>query len=271
MIIDTHAHLNFPEFAPDLPAVIQRAREQGVGGIVLIGAGKGTGGNREAVMLAREHPDMWATVGVHPHDARQYGPETTRELQELLDDPKVVAVGELGLDFYRDLSPRDVQHRVLEGQLELAGGADLPVSIHCRDAHPEMITCLRQWNPARRRGVIHCFSGGVEEAREYISLGFLLGITGVVTYPKAERLRSVVREVGIEKLVLETDCPYLTPQPKRGRRNEPSYLGWVAEEIGRVLDLPPDEVARITTGNAELIFRLGAGQSARAGDPGEET
>jgi len=256
MIIDTHAHLNFPDFAPVLPAVLARAREEGVAGIIVIGAGRGSAGNREALALAREHPDIWAAVGIHPHDAAHFPPETAAELEELAGEPEVVAVGEMGLDFFRDRSPRKDQYRVLEAQLEIAQSADKPISIHCRDAHPEMIDCLKRWNPGRRRGVIHCFSGGVREAREYVELGFLLGITGVVTYPKAERLRDVVGEVGLDRLVLETDCPYLTPQPRRGKRNEPSYLKWVTEAVGRVLGTAPGEVARVTAGNAKRIFRL---------------
>jgi len=256
MFIDTHAHLNFPDFASDLPAVVERSRQRGVTRMIVVGAGKGMEGNPEAVKLAREIPGIFATVGLHPHEAREFNPAALSELRTLLREPRVVAVGECGLDFYRNLSPRREQFEAFEAQLELARETGKPISIHCREAHPETLEVLRRAPAGTLKGVIHCFSGGVPEAREYIELGFWLGITGSVTYPKAEKLRGVVREVGLPRLLLETDCPFLTPQPKRGTRNEPAYIPWIAEEIGRILSVSVEEVARATTENAQKIFGL---------------
>lgn len=256
MFVDTHAHLNFPDFASDLPAVLARSRQRGVTRMIVIGAGQGMAGNPEAVRLAREIPGIFATVGIHPHEAREFTPAVRSELRALLQAPRVVAVGECGLDFYRNLSPRKEQFQAFEAQLELARETGKPISIHCREAHPETLEVLRRAPAGTLKGVIHCFSGGVQEAREYLELGFWLGITGSVTYPKAEKLRGVVREVGLARLLLETDCPFLTPQPKRGTRNEPAYIPWIAEEIGRILSVSVDEVARVTTENAEKLFNL---------------
>ncbi|MCX5866609.1 MAG: TatD family hydrolase [Proteobacteria bacterium] len=256
MFIDTHAHLNFPDFASDLPAVLERSRKQGVTRMIVVGAGKGMEGNPEAVELARGTPGIFATVGLHPHEAREFSPAALSELRALLQAPRVVAVGECGLDFYRNLSPRREQFRAFEAQLELALQTGRPVSIHCREAHPETLEVLKRARSGGLRGVIHCFSGGMPEAREYVELNFWLGITGAVTYPRSEKLRGVIREMGLSRLLLETDCPFLTPQPKRGTRNEPAYIPWVAEEIGRILSVPVEEVARVTTENANRLFKL---------------
>lgn len=255
-LIDTHAHLDFPHFDDDRERVIERATTAGVRAIVDIGTDLAS--SQAAVALAEAYPQIYAAVGVHPHDAKTLTKETLEEMRALASHPKVVAIGEIGLDFYRDLSPRDKQRQAFQQQLALASEAGKPVIIHDRDAHSEVMAILRRWieggyQPA---GVLHCFSGDLAMAQEAIELGFYVSIAGPVTFKNARRLRELVRQLPLEKLLVETDCPYLTPHPHRGKRNEPAYVKLVAQEIARIKRLSLEEVARIISDNAQALFAL---------------
>jgi len=262
MLADTHAHLDFPQFDADREEVIERALAAGVGIIVNVGTDLAT--SRASVALAEQHRAIYAAVGVHPHDAKTVSQRELGELRELAAHPQVVAIGEIGLDFYRDLSPRDVQRRVFCQQLALATEMGLPVIIHDREAHSEVRDILRDWvrslpkdsTLARHPGTLHCFSGDLEMAQELVALGFFIGVDGPLTYQNARRLPEIVRVLPLECLLIETDAPYLPPHPHRGQRNEPAYVRLVAEAIARIKAIPLDEVTRTTTHNARVLFGL---------------
>jgi TatD DNase family protein len=268
-LIDSHAHLDARRFDKDRDAVIARAREAGLVAIVTIGANLAS--SRAAVALAEQHDFVYATVGVHPHDAKSASPTVLKELHALAQHPKVVAIGEIGLDYYRDLSPRSIQRRAFADQLALAAELALPVVIHSRDAYDDVLDILCDWaippcpsgaSPPRAggteggNGVIHSYSGGPERLDEVLEMGFYIGISGPVTFPKAERLREVAATVVLDRLLIETDCPYLTPQPYRGRRNEPAYVRYVAQEIARVRGVPEKTVAQAAADNTCRLFGI---------------
>ena len=263
-LIDTHTHLDFPRFKNDRERVIERAAKAGVRAMVNVGASLAS--SQAAVTLAEAYPPVYAAVGVHPHDAKTLTGEMLEELRALASHPKVVAIGEIGLDFYRDLSPRDKQRQAFKQQLALAKEVGKPVVIHDRDAHSEVMAILLHWAcPERSRrvegghqpaGVLHCFSGGLAMAQEAIELGFYISIAGPVTFRNAQHLRELVRQLPLEKLLIETDCPYLTPHPHRGKRNEPAYVKLVAQEVANTKGLSLEEVARITSDNAQALFAL---------------
>lgn len=253
-LFDTHAHLHFPEFAGDLDAVLERARSAGVRRIVTVGSDVES--SRAAVALAAREAEVWATVGIHPHDAASADPGALAELERLAAAPRVVALGEIGLDFFRDLSPRDAQARAFAAQLELARRAGKPVVIHCRDAHAETLAILADARVGELGGVMHCFSGDVDIARRCLDLGLVVSIAGPVTYPNARALPDVVRYVPDDRLVVETDCPYLPPQRYRGKRNEPAH---VAITAARVAELRGEPLARLgprLTDNARRLFGI---------------
>jgi TatD DNase family protein len=251
LLVDSHAHLDLAQFDGDREAVIGRAREAGV--VAILDVGTDLPSSRAAVALAAEHDLIHAAVGVHPHDAETVTPEVLGELRGLACRPKVVAVGEIGLDYYRDLSPRPVQRRAFAAQLTLAMELGLPVVVHSRDAHDDVLAALRGWAGG---GVLHSYSGGPERLGEVLALGFVIGLSGPVTFPKAHRLRRVAAVVPPERLLVETDCPYLTPQPYRGRRNEPAYVRYVVEEVARAQGRPVEVVARVTADNARRLFGI---------------
>lgn len=266
LLVDTHAHLDFPQFDADREQVIKRAVEGGV--VAIVNAGAGLVSSQRAVALADAYPEIWASVGVHPHEAKTVTADTLTGLRELADHPKVVAVGEIGLDYYRDLSPRDVQRRVFRQQLDLAREVGRPIIVHDRQAHADVLRILRQWvgssdGGQKPVGVVHCFSGDLGLARELIELGFYVGIDGPVTYSNAGRLREVVAGVPLERVLIETDCPYLTPHPHRGRRNEPAYVRLVAEAVAEVKGAALADVIRVTTGNARRLFDVDFHQPER--------
>jgi TatD DNase family protein len=255
-LIDTHIHLDFPQFDGDRERVIERAATAGVGAMVNVGADVDS--SRAAVALAEAHPQIYAAVGVHPHDAKTMTGEVLEVLRALASRPRVVAIGEIGLDFYRDLSPREKQRQVFEQQLALASEVGKPMIIHDREAHKEVMAILRRWAEGCQQpvGVLHCFSGDLAMAQEAIELGFYVSIAGPVTFPNARRLRELVRQLPLEKLLVETDCPYLTPHPHRGKRNEPAYVKLVAQEVAHIKGLTLEEVARVTSDNARALFAL---------------
>jgi TatD DNase family protein len=252
-LIDTHAHLDLPDFARDLPAVLDRAVSAGVRRIITVGTDLAS--SRRAVDLAAQFPMLFATVGVHPHDAARMPAEALDELADLARRPKVVAIGEIGLDYYRDLSPRPAQRAVFAAQLDLARRLDLPVVIHCREAHAEVRAILGEQAIARR-GVMHCFSGSPDDARAALDLGLHISFTGTITFPKAARTREVAKVVPLNRTMVETDCPYMAPEPRRGRRNEPAWVKYVAAALAAAHGVAPDAIAAATTAAARDLFAL---------------
>lgn len=254
MVVDTHCHLDLQQFDIDREAVIERAWAAGLNRIMNPGVDLET--SRRAVALADAHPQIFAAVGFHPHDAAKMGADDLQTLRELAQRPKVKAIGEIGLDYYRDLSPRDLQAKAFRQQLELAAELDLPVIIHCRDAFEDVMAILREWRTSnnRARGVLHSFSGDRAQAEQVFEIGFRVGLTGPITFPKAEEMRAVAQNAPIDRILIETDAPYLTPTPNRGKRNEPAYVRRVAEKIAEVRGLTVEAVAAQTTANADSLF-----------------
>ena len=254
MLIDTHAHLQMSKYDDDRDAVIARAAEAGVDFIINVGIDLPS--CREAVKLAEDHENLYAAVGVHPHDARTLDDNTLDALRDLASHPKVVAIGETGLDYYRDLSPRPIQRSAFEKLLSLAEEVDLPVIIHDREAHRDILEILGPYS-GRVRGVMHCFSGDRDFADKCIGMGLYISFTGTVTYPNSHQLREVAAHVPADRFFVETDCPYLTPQFKRGKRNEPAYVRAVAKKIAEIRRTTFPEIARVTTENAKTFFGIG--------------
>jgi TatD DNase family protein len=256
MLIDSHAHIQGKEYAGEVETVIARAREAGIDKIIAVGGAGKMSSNHDAVALASLYDDVYATVGMHPHDAKDVGPEELKSLRELTIHPKVIAVGETGLDYYYSHSPHDVQRRVFMDFINLARQAGLPLIVHERDAAQDAAQLLRSEGTGDLRGVIHCFTGNYEAACAYLDLGFYLSFTGIITFKNAEPLRDVVRQVPLKKILIETDSPYLTPVPHRGKRNEPAYVRLVAEAVAIIKSVSLEEVAQITSGNARELFSI---------------
>jgi TatD DNase family protein len=253
MLIDSHAHLEMREFDPDRDDVIHRAKEAGVEVIVTVGTNLRD--CRKALDIAARHESVYAALGVHPHDVKGIDEQTYDHLRKLVKRPKVVAYGEIGLDFFRNRSPRDVQIRCFGEQLELAAEFDLPVIIHDREAHAETLDMLKTWK-GKKRGIVHCFSGDAAMAKKCIDMGFCISIPGPVTYPKADKIIDVVRQVPLARLLVETDAPYLSPQAHRGKRNEPAYVVHAARKIAEVKAVPFAQVAAATSQNARTVFGI---------------
>ncbi len=256
MLIDTHAHLDFPELAGDLTAVLDRARGNGVLEIITIGIDIGS--SRKAVELAGAHPCVWATVGIHPHDAFRLDAGASAELLELAKSKKVLAIGEIGLDYFRDYKPRDVQRECLRGQLDIAVEAGLPVVFHIRDAYPDFFDVAGSYASRLAGLVFHCFSGDWRTAKRCLDLGGYLSIPGTVTFKNARVQQEVAVRAPADRLVLETDSPYLAPVPYRGKDNEPSYVLHTARKVAELRGVPFEELARQTTLNAHRVFGMGA-------------
>ena len=254
VLFDTHAHLHFQEFDPDRQAVLERARQAGVRRFVTIGIDVET--SQSALALAEAEGDCFTAVGLHPHEASTATEATWLALRQLAVSPKVVALGEMGLDWFRTLSPREDQIRAFRRQIALARELKKPILIHCREAYAEVLGVLKEERAHEVGGIMHCFSGDAEFARVCLDLGFLISIAGPVTYPSARKLSEVVRTVPRDGLVLETDCPYLPPQPYRGKRNEPAHLTHVAARVAELLGLGLDVIAETTTTNACRLFGL---------------
>jgi len=251
-LIDTHAHLNDPKFSHDLPDVISRAEDAGVGRIIVCGYDIKT--SRSAIDLASRHESIYASIGIHPHDSKSFDDKSLAVLAELSANPKVLAIGEIGLDFHYDFSPRPDQFAAFEAQIELAGSLGLPIVIHSRESNPEVMQVLRGRLANIKAGVFHCFSGDEAFAREVLDAGFYIGVDGPITYKASEKLRGVVAMCPDDRLLIETDCPYLTPIPHRGKRNEPAYVRYVAEEVARVKGTTVHIVAEQTSRNARALF-----------------
>jgi TatD DNase family protein len=253
MWIDSHAHLDMDAFDPDRPQVIERAVAKGLKGIITIGIDLES--SRKALALAKIYQMIWATVGVHPHDAASFNPEILPQLTKLADDKHVVAVGEIGLDFYRNLSPQTQQKETFRHLIQLARNVKLPIIIHDREAHKEVLTILREEQAWEIGGVFHCFSGDWAMARQCLDMNFFLSVTGAVTYKKSSVLEEVVRLAPIESLLLETDAPFLTPNPFRGKRNEPAYLIQTAEHVARIRNIPLPELSETIRENTCRAFK----------------
>jgi len=258
-LIDSHCHLDQDAFDADREAVIARARAAGVRRMITIGAGGPLASNRAAVALAEADRDIFAAVAVHPHDASEIADDTYDVLRELWSHPKVVAVGETGLDYYYNHSTPETQRTHLRRFVREAGRVGLPLVIHCRDAFPDLLNIFREEDAAAIGGVIHCFSGTAAEAEACLALGFALSFSGIVTFKNAGVLREVARTMPLDRLLIETDAPFLAPIPHRGKRNEPALVRCVAEEIARATGLPLAEIAARTSANAARIFRLPPG------------
>ena len=250
--IDTHTHLNHPRLYRRLPEVLERARGAGVVGMVVVGYDVES--SRLAVEIADASPGMWAAVGVHPHDAKTFDREMLETLRALAVRRRVVAVGETGLDFYRDLSPRDKQREVFRMHIGLARELGLPLIIHCRQAQEEVLGIAGQEGAAA--WVWHCFDGTPEQARGAVELGMWVGFAGTVTYRSSESIRQAAAEVPLDRILLETDCPYLSPEPRRGEDNEPANVTLVAEAIARARGMEAGQTMMVCADNARRAFRL---------------
>lgn len=259
-LIDTHCHIHDSAYHHDREEVIERARENGVVCQIAIGSGEQLKSARDAIELAERHDDIYATVGIHPHDASTCREEVFDEIERWTEHPRVVGLGEVGLDFYRNLSPPEVQKEVFRRLLRMANEKDLPIVIHDRDAHRETLEILKSEGVGNGGGVMHCFSGDYPFAKACLDLGFLISISGVVTFKNAGSLREVVQKLKVEQMVVETDSPYLAPTPYRGKRNEPGYVRHVAETIAELKGLSLEDVGRITTWNARRLFRIEKGE-----------
>jgi TatD DNase family protein len=253
VIVDTHCHLNHEQLREETAALLERARAAGVLSAVVIGFDLPS--SEEAVRLARNHASLYAAVGIHPHAAESYDSGVEARLAELAGAPEVVAIGEIGLDFHYDPSAREAQERAFRPQLALARSAGLPVVIHCREAYAETLDILEGDLQRELGGVMHCWGGATGEAERALNLGMSLGIGGVITFKNAESLREVVSGAPLDRLLLETDAPYLAPAPYRGKRNEPAHARIVAESLAALRSLSVEETAQATTANAHRLFR----------------
>ncbi len=257
MFIDTHAHLICPEYKSDLPKVIARAKEAKLQAIINVALLEDKDQFEASMALAEEHPGfVFNTVGVHPHDASLWQEGTYERLKQLARHKSVVAIGETGLDYHYMHSPKEVQHKVFRELLSLSQELDLAAVIHTREAPEDTLKILKEEDKGKLKGVFHCYSGDNDFAKKVLDMGFLISFTGIITFPKANNVRSIVKEIPLDRIMIETDCPYLSPQEFRGKRNEPAYVVRVAEKIAEVKKISIEEVAKATTRNARELFRL---------------
>ena len=254
LLFDTHCHIDEERFDEDRDQMLARMRENGVGSCVCVGSDMET--SRRSVAFAEKTPGVYAAVGIHPHEAKYFKPEDVETLKGWFLRPKVKALGEIGLDYYYDHSPRDIQRDVCAAQLMLGYDADMPVIFHVRDAHGDMLDLMHAQGGKLPKGILHCYSGSWECAREYLKMGFYLSIAGPVTFKKAPSQWEVAQNVPLDRLLIETDSPYLAPEPMRGRRNEPAFVRYVAEKIAALREISFAELAAATTQNAKDIYRI---------------
>lgn len=261
-LVDTHCHLNFDAFDPDREQILENARAAGVNKILNPAIDLRT--SQQIIELANQYQEVYAAVGVHPNSGASWTEATNQQLQALVGHGKVVAIGEIGLDYYWDKTPKEVQREVFIQQLRLAEANDLPVIIHNREATQDVLAILEDYHQqlrdhnnklAERPGVLHSFSAGTAAADQALQMNFFVGITGPVTFKNAQELQDVVAQVPLESILIETDAPFLTPRPHRGKRNEPAYVGFVAEKIAEIKTRPLEETMQVTTENARRLFR----------------
>jgi TatD DNase family protein len=256
-LIDSHAHIDFPQFDDDRDAMLDRARAAGVTTLLAIGSGPGPEKLDAAIPFAEQHDWIYATIGTHPHEAKDFTAYHLDQLCKLAEHPRVIAWGEIGLDYFYDHSPRETQAKVFRDQLARAAQAKLPIIIHCRDAWPDTLQILDQvWRPTGLGGILHCFTSTLEDAQRGLDMGFLISFAGNSTYPKASNLRDVAKALPLEKILIETDSPFLAPQGFRGKRNEPAHVAEVAKALATVRNLSAEEVASATAANFRRFFAL---------------
>jgi TatD DNase family protein len=256
-LIDSHAHLDSADFDADRDAVLARAREAGVSTILAIGSAAGPDKLDAALPFAEQHSWIYATVGIHPHEARLATPRHLQNAEAYARHIRVLAWGEIGLDYHYDHSPREVQHSIFREQLQIARRVRLPIIIHCREAWEDCRAILEEdWRSSGLGGIFHCFTGTLEDARHGLDMGFRISFAGNITYPKSQNLREVAGEVPLDSLLIETDSPFLSPQGRRGQRNEPACVREVAKMLASVRHLPEDEIALRTAANFRALFRL---------------
>jgi len=263
MYIDSHAHLDGPRFDPDRAEAISRAKAAGVSTILAIGIGEGPGTLDCAVKLAAQYDFIYASTGIHPHEAKLAADADFAQLEQLARAPKVIACGEIGLDYYYDHSPRDIQKDVFVRQMEIARAAKLPIIIHCRpsdnsgDAWEDCLALIeRHWKPAGLGGILHCFTSAWPHAKRALDMGFLISFAGNITFPKAQQIRDSAKEVPLDRILIETDCPFLAPLPYRGKRNEPAYVVEVARQLATIKGVSLEEIGAQTTRNFLRFFSL---------------
>jgi TatD DNase family protein len=263
LFVDSHAHLDGSRFDADRAEVLVRAREAGIANILAIGSGDGPGTLDCAVKIAEQHESIYASIGVHPHEAEKTGEADFQELEQLAQRPKVIAWGEIGLDYFYDHSPRETQRKVFLRQLELARAAQLPIVIHCRpsqdsdNAWQECLEIIRErWSSSGLRGILHCFTGSWEHAKPALEMGFMISFAGNVTFPKAQSIRDAALKVPLNAMLIETDSPFLAPVPYRGKRNEPAFVVETARQIGELRGLAASEVGQLTADNFYRFFSL---------------
>ncbi|HYB11089.1 MAG TPA: TatD family hydrolase [Alphaproteobacteria bacterium] len=270
MLVDSHCHLDFPELSADLDGVLSRAHSAGVGTLVTISTKLSEFGRVSAI--ADAHPDVWCSVGVHPHEAAvEAGADDAARLATFARHPRAIGIGETGLDYYYEHSPRDAQKRAFRAHCAAAREARLPLIVHTRDADNDTIQILRE--ESRRgalTGLIHCFTAGPELADFAVNIGFYISISGIVTFKAADALRQTVKRVPLERLLVETDAPYLAPMPKRGKRNEPAFVAYTAAALAGLKGVSADELARVTTANFFRLFRKATAPAAEALGVGDE-
>jgi TatD DNase family protein len=254
MLFDTHVHLNAEQFNEDLQEVIDRAQAEGVEKMVVVGFDRPT--ITKAIELCETYDFIYASVGWHPVDAIDMKPEDLEWLRELSAHPKVVALGEMGLDYHWDKSPKEIQKEVFKKQIQLAREVNLPIIIHNREATSDIVEILKEEGAAEVGGIMHCFSGSVETAKECLDMNFYISLGGPVTFKNAKKPKEVAEAVPLDRLLIETDCPYLAPHPYRGKRNEPAFVKLVAEQIAELKGISYDEVAKATTENAKKLFDI---------------
>lgn len=255
ILFDTHAHLGLEHtYDTDLEMAIERARAAGVRYIATVGINVEE--SQKAVKIAQAYEGIYAVVGIHPHEAKKVSGKTLKTMERLAQREKVVAYGEIGLDFFRNRSPKATQMAAFRDQIQLAKSLHLPIVIHDREAHKETLKILKDEKAEDVGGILHCFSGDVKMAWECISMGFLISVPGTVTFKNAKKIREVVREIPLDYLLTETDCPFLTPVPHRGERNEPSFVRYTARAIATLKNIPLESVAETTTENARTVFRI---------------
>lgn len=255
-LVDTHCHLADPKLRGDLEPILERARAAGVGLIVAVGAIGSIATDRETVAIAERNHDVYAAVGVHPHDALGCDPERIAALRDLAQSPRVVAIGETGLDFHYLHAPPAAQEEALRRQIALAAATDRPIVIHCRDAEARLAAIVRETGMPPRGGVIHCFTGDAAAAHEFLALGFYISFSGIVTFKNAAALRAAAPIVPADRLLAETDAPFLAPEPYRGKRNEPAFVARTFETLARLRGCDPGAMAAQIAANARRIFRI---------------
>lgn len=253
-LFDTHCHIDEERFDADRDQVLERMRAAGVLSCVCVGSDMET--SRRAIAFAEKTQNVFAAVGIHPHEAKSFKPEDLQTLQGWFVHPKVKALGEIGLDYYYDHSPRDVQREVFSKQLELGYETNMPMILHVRDAHGDVLALLRERNGRLPGGILHCYSGSWESAKEYLKMGFYISLAGPVTFKKAPAQWEVASKVPLDRLLVETDSPYLAPEPLRGRRNEPAYVRHVAERVAQLRNISLEELAAATTSNARTVYGI---------------